>query len=71
MFFVFNIYLFILAVPGLSCGMWNLLVAAYGLLSCGMWDRVPWPGIESRPPALGARSLTHWTTREVPRDSLI
>ena len=33
---------------------------------CGMWDLVPWPGIEPRPPALGAWSLSHCTTREVP-----
>ena len=36
-------------------------------LSCGMWDLFPWPGIEPTPPALGTWSLTHWTTREVPR----
>ena len=29
---------------------------------------VPQPGIEPVPPALEARSLTHWTTREVPKD---
>ena len=42
-----------LAVPGLSCGIWTL--------SCGTWNLVQWPGIESRPPALGAQSLNHWT----------
>ena len=26
-------------------------------LSCSMWNLVPWPGIEPRPPALGAQSL--------------
>ena len=26
---------------------------------------LPDPGIESRPPAFGAQSLSHWTTREV------
>ena len=31
-----------------------------------MWDLVPWPGIEPGPPAVGAWSLNHWTTREVP-----
>ena len=36
-------------------------------LSCGMWDLAPCPGIEPRPPALGAQSLSHWTTREVPK----
>ena len=32
----------------------------------GMWDLVPWPGVKPQPPALGAWSLSHWTTREVP-----
>ena len=66
-------YLFIyLAAPGLSCGTWDLhcgmrdlLVVACELFSCSMWDLVPWPGIEPGPPALGAWSLSHWTTREV------
>ena len=31
-------------------------------LSCGIWDLVPWPGIKLRTPALGAPSLSHWTT---------
>ena len=35
-------------------------------LSCSMWDLVPSPGIKPWPPALGAWSLSHWTTREVP-----
>ena len=35
-------------------------------LSCGMWDPVPSPGIKPGLPALGAWSLSHWTTREVP-----
>ena len=35
-------------------------------LSCGMWDLVPRPGIKPGPPALGAWSLSHWTTRAVP-----
>ena len=41
-----------------SCGLWTL--------SCSMWDLVPWPGIESRPLALGAWILSHWITREAP-----
>ena len=40
-------------------------LAALGL-SCSMRDLVPWPGIEPGPPALGAQSPSHWTTREVP-----
>ena len=45
-------------MPVLSCGKQTL--------SCGLWDLVRWPVIEPRPPALGAQSLSHWTTREVP-----
>ena len=44
------IYLFYLTVPKLSCFMWDL---------------VTWPGIELGHAALGAWSLSHWTTREV------
>ena len=37
------------------------------IFSCDMQGLVPWPGIEPGPgpPALGAQSLTHWTTKEV------
>ena len=52
-FFLIFVYLFIyLALLGLSCGMW-------GLVLC--------PGIEPRPPALGVQSLSHLTIREVPK----
>ena len=34
--------------------------------SCSTRDLVPWPGIEPRPPASGAESLSHWTTGKVP-----
>ena len=33
-------------------------------VACGVL--VPRPGIEPVPPALGARSLNHWTARQVP-----
>ena len=36
-------------------------------LSCGIWDLVPQPRIEPMTPALGAQSLSHWTTRQVPQ----
>ena len=49
-FFSFKYFIY-LAVPGLRCSMWDL---------------VPQPGIKPGPPALGAESLSHWTTREVP-----
>ena len=38
------------------------------VLSCNMWDLVPQPGIKPGLPALGAQSLSHWNTREVPRE---
>ena len=43
-----------------------VLVEVRGIFSCGMRDLVPRPRMELRPPALGAWSLIHWTTREVP-----
>ena len=36
----------------------------HGIFSCGMWDLVSWAGVEPRPPALGAQSLSHWTTEK-------
>ena len=56
-----------LAVLGL-CGTCNLgsSLQPAGSFSCSMWDLVPWPGIEPGFPALTARNLSHWTTREVP-----
>ena len=44
-----------------------VLVAAFRFFSLGMWELLPWPGIKSGPPAVGARSLSHWTVREVPK----
>ena len=45
-----------------------ILAALYGRRDLSMRDLliVPRPGIEPMPPALGAQSLNHWTTREVP-----
>ena len=44
----------------------GIFIAVCGLLRCGMQDLVPWPGIEPWTPALGAWSLNHCATREVP-----
>ena len=63
-----------LALLGLSFGTQDLQpslqhvgsLAVACELSVGMWDLVPLPGAESQPPALGAWSLSHWATREVP-----
>ena len=49
-----------LAAMGLSCR------TRIFDLHCGLQDLVPWPGIEPEAPGLGAQSLSHWTTREVP-----
>ena len=43
-----------------------IFTVACGIISCGMWDLVPQLRIEPRPSAVGAWSLSHWTTREVP-----
>ena len=56
-------YLFIfaficLAVPSLSC--------AHRIFSYSLWDLAPRPGVKPGSPSLGAWSLSHWTTREVP-----
>ena len=51
-----NIYL---AAPGLShsvCGVFSYGVQA---VICSIWDLVPSPGMEPRPPALVAWSLSH------------
>ena len=66
------IYRFIyLAVLGLRYSIWVFvlfcfLVAAHGIFTCGMCSLAPRPGMEARIPALGAQSLSHSTTREVP-----
>ena len=47
--------------------MGSLIFAiACGVFSCSMWDLVPGSGIEPWPPALGAQSPSHWTTRKSP-----
>ena len=46
-----------------ACG---IFAVACWIFSCSIEDLVPWPGIEPRPSALGAWSLSHWITREVP-----
>ena len=48
----------------LHCGMWDLF-------SCSIWDLAPWSGIKPGRPALGAQSFSHWTTREVPKPSVV
>ena len=47
--------------------MYYLFWLGQVLVAACMGDLVAQAGIEPGTPALGARSLTHWTTREVPR----
>ena len=42
-----------------------------GSLSCGMWDLVSRPGVEPWHPALGAQSLSRWSTREVQEEGYL
>ena len=44
----------------------NAFTVECELLVAALWGLVPLPGIESGPAARGARSLSQWTTREVP-----
>ena len=43
----------------------QVLVAVHGIFSYGMQDLAPSPGMEPRPPAMGAQSFSHSATREV------
>ena len=56
--FIWLYQILVVACRIFSFGMWTL--------SFGIWDLIPWPGIEPIPPVLGAWSLSHWTTREIP-----
>ena len=52
------------AMGATDTGYFALLYLAVPGLSCSMRDLVPRPGIEPGPPALGAWTLSPWTTRE-------
>ena len=45
----------------------TLAPGSAGTLSWDILDLVPWPGFEPGSPALGARSLSHQTTRDIPK----
>ena len=60
---------FFVVLIGLRCCVWafsNCLVWAQ--LSQGMWDHSSQPGIKPAASVLKARSLSHWTSWEVPWD---
>ena len=54
------------ALTSLMCISYLFIYLAALGLNCSTQDQVPWPGIEPQLPVLEARSLSHWTTREVP-----
>ena len=73
-FLTFTLFIIYLAMLSLSYSIWDLwsllwqagsLAVACKLLVVA-WDLVPWPEIKPEPPALGAQSVNHWTTVEVP-----
>ena len=64
-FHFFNIYFYLIAVPGLSSSTQDRFSCSIWTLSCSMWDLVPWPGMEPRAPALGPWSLSNWNSRKV------
>ena len=54
-----NLFIY-LAAPGLSCSTQDLQSSlGHKTLCCSMCDPVPQLGIEHRPPALGAQSLSY------------
>ena len=54
-----------------SVAMWRIFNCSMWTVSCGLCSLVPWPGTEHRPPALGVWRFSHWTTREVPLESVV
>ena len=71
---VLFILTFVPAIPGDSSFFFNICFYLFLWLcwvlvaACGIY--FPDQGSNPRPPALGAWSLSHWTTREVPDSSL-
>ena len=56
---------FLLQASVLAPGLLDLNCCSW-IFSWSRWGLVSPPGIEPMRPALGAHSLSHWTTREVP-----
>ena len=44
---------------------------SFGLTSWHVISFFSWPGIKPKPPALEARSLSHWITRDIPKFILL
>ena len=67
---LFNIY-FIWPYQVFLVAAHRILTVASESFSSSMWDPVPWPEIKYRSPALGAWSLGHLNSREVPCTALL
>ena len=52
---------YLIFIAGMAHGIFSRSMQT---LSCNMWGLVLWPGIKSRPPALGVWSLSHWPPGE-------
>ena len=71
-YFIFWLLQVLAAVRRISISMWHARPSvATCTLSRGMQDLVPRPGIEPRPSALGAQSLSHWSTKEVQKHCIL
>ena len=49
----------------------HVLAVACMTCTCDMWHLVPQPETEPRPSTLGTWSLSHWTTREIPKGNIL
>lgn len=59
------IFLVVLGLSGYMQDLYSSLWHMGSLFCCSIWNLVPLQGLEPRPPALGAHSFSHWTTRKV------
>ena len=62
----FYLFVYLFGCTGSSPQHVGSLATLLKLLVAAVWNLVSWPGIQPRPPALGVRSLSHWTTKEAP-----
>ena len=70
--FQVSVFIFIIHIlKYLFIWLCQVLVVGWRIFSCSMWDLASWPGTEPRSLALGIWSLSHWTTREAPRETFL
>ena len=68
--FILLLIFIYLTVPGLSCSTWDLQSSLWHLKSLVVAGGILFPdqGLNLGLFAVGALSLSHWTTREVPEE---